>query len=88
MVNDKNSSARSRINLKRRKFAQTVVTALASIGLPGIANAAGEILKATLSQRPTEAFSQESVGITLEALFGTKEIQVSEQLRGDCRRAS
>ena len=81
MFTDKNTSAPSCTNLKRRKLAQTIVTGLAFIGLPGIANAAGEILKAMMSERPKEAFSQESVGNTLEILFGTKEIPASEHVR-------
>lgn len=68
-------------NRKRRSLLRTLVVGLSTLGLPGIVNAAGEALKSIFTERPSHAFSQDSVEVTLESLFGTTDIPDSDQVR-------
>lgn len=66
---------------RRRKLLKAFTIGLGSMSLPGLASAAGELLKGVLSKRPREAFMQESTDSTLQALFGTTDIPDSGKLR-------
>lgn len=77
----KKKTDESSLNLKRRKLIQALTAGLSFLSLPGLAKAAGEALKAAFPERPSKAFSKESVDETLESLFGTKEISTSKKVR-------